>query len=134
MNTDFWAIVLGHLTADYLLQSKKMAKLKSSPSFIGFGWCLAHCLIYTACIGLFSTDWNPIFLVLVFLSHYPIDRYSLANKWLKVIGGRDILSENQAEEDEFQKINVAFACLVYAVADNTLHLILLWLIANYYAF
>jgi len=69
-----------------------------------------------------------MFIALIFLSHFPIDRWSLADVWLKRIGGRSILAAH-AEAHPHREVRIAFACLVYAVADNTMHLVLLWLIA-----
>lgn len=128
--TDLFAeLVLGHLAGDYLLQSKTMAILKSAKGKVGFFWCTLHCLIYTVSLCLFLWTINPLIIVLVFLSHWPLDRWSLASKWLKLIRGRDFV-EAYLSAEKFREIDIAFSCLVYAVTDNTLHIILLWLIAK----
>jgi len=121
----FAAIVLGHLTGDFLLQSKLMALKKSQPGWQGIKWCFIHCLIYTASLALFLWTLNPLILILIFLSYYPIDRCSLASKWLKMIRGRDFI-QSYLKKENFWEIDVAFSCLVYTVVDNTMHLILLW--------
>jgi len=124
--TDFFArIVLGHLVGDYMLQSKNMALLKSQPGWRGIKWCTIHCLIYTASVCLFLWTYNPLIVLLVFLSHWPFDRWSLASKWLKLIRGRDFI-QAALSKGKFKHIDIAFSCLVYAVVDNTMHLILLW--------
>jgi len=130
MTETFAAVVLGHLAGDYLAQSKNMALQKSQPSWQGFKWCLLHCLIYTTCVCLFLWTINPLIIVLVFLSHFPIDRWSLASKWLKMIRGRDFINA-YLQKQAFWEIDVSFSCLVYAVVDNTMHLILLWLIIRF---
>jgi hypothetical protein len=130
MNNYFAAIVLGHLAGDYLCQSKSMALFKSQPGWQGIKWCLLHCLLYTACVCLFLWTVNPLVVGLVFLSHYPLDRWSLGAKWLKLIRGRNFLTAYLKKEPGWE-IDVAFSCLVYAVVDNTWHLILLWLITKF---
>ena len=72
---------------------------------------------------------EPVIILLVFLSHFPLDRWSLASKWLKLIRGRDFIQAYLKKEGPWE-IDLSFACLVYAVVDNTMHLILLWGIAN----
>ena len=128
MTDIFIRMVLGHLVGDYLLQNNKMAFGKSMPGWDGHFWCTVHCLLYTAAVCLFLQTVNPLVVSLVFLSHWPLDRWSLAGKWLKLIGGRDFMAAHKSD-DEYRDIHVAFSCLVYAVADNTMHLVLLWLIA-----
>jgi hypothetical protein len=125
----FARIILGHLTGDYLLQCKAMSLKKADKNWQGFLWCTWHCLIYTACVCLFLWNFQPLTIGLVFLSHWPIDRYHLASKWLKVIRGRDLLKAYQST-DKYREIDIAFSCVVYTVTDNTMHLILLWLITK----
>lgn len=123
----FAQIVLGHLVGDYLLQSRNMALRKSERGCAGYLWCFLHCLIYTASVCLFLWTADPLVITLVFLSHFPLDRWSLASQWLKLIRGRDFVKAFQSQ-DKYREIDLSFSCLVYAVVDNTLHLILLWLI------
>lgn len=125
MNDLFVKMLLGHFAGDYLLQSKEMAIKKSERSWQGFLWCFFHCAIYTLTICLILRTLNPLIITLIFLSHFPIDRWSLANKWLDFIGGRNILTAHESK-DKRQEIDIAFSCFVYAVADNTMHLILLY--------
>lgn len=125
----FVRALLGHLVGDYLLQTNKMALRKSQPGWSGTLWCSFHCLVYTFSVCLFLWTIDPLIIALVFISHYPIDRLSLASKWLKFIGSRDFMTAHYSK-DEYKDLDVAFSCLVYAVADNTMHLILLWLITK----
>lgn len=125
----FARIVLGHLTADYLLQSKNMALHKTDRTNEGDLYCFVHCLIYTITVATFLWTFNPFVLALIFLSHYPIDRFSLATFWLRLIRGRDLLAEYMSDEP-YREIRIPFACFVYAVADNTMHLVLLWWITK----
>jgi len=122
-------IILGHLVGDYLLQSKKMALEKTEKSFRGIEVCTYHSLYYTVSffvINLFNKDiLHPIISLLLFLSHFFIDRYSLGAKWLKLINGRDFVKEFDSP-DKYRDIHLGFAILVYAVVDNTIHLLVAW--------
>lgn len=124
-------LLLGHLVGDYLLQNNWMAMNKSGSTFK----CLIHCLIYTVavCLICWIPDWR--WFVIVFLSHYFIDRYSLADKWLKLIKGRSLTeflnadnSSKQLTSDFFNHIILrgGFTSLVYCVADNTMHLLIMY--------
>lgn len=128
---NFSGMVMGHLVGDYLLQSKKMALMKSQPGLQGFLWCLGHSVLYTASICLFCWRFDPLFTTLIFLTHFPMDRWSLGEKWLKMIGGRNFKTE-YTEKSQNWEIHLSFACLVYVVVDNTLHLIPMWLIDRHF--
>ncbi len=128
--TDVFArIVLAHLFGDYLFQTKSMALSKTAPDLKGWSSCAIHCLVYTAIFALFFKSLNPIFLSLVFLSHFPIDRWSLGQKWLDLIKGRSILKAFESR-DKYRDLDISFSCLVYAVVDNTLHIFLIWTITK----
>lgn len=126
----FAEIVLGHLAGDYLFQSKTMALRKSEKGLNGILWCTFHCLVYTFSVSVFLWTINPLIIGLIFLSHWPLDRWSLASKWLKLIHGRDFTKAYRSTE-KYHEIDLAFSCLVYAVVDNTMHLILLWFIVKW---
>jgi hypothetical protein len=116
-------ILLGHLIGDYLLQPKNMAVHKSDSGFEGFATCLVHSLIYSLSVFIFFPEYTVLTFILIFLTHYLIDRYSLANYWLKLVRGR-----SHTDTGPFSK---EFYAIVYTVVDNTLHLLLLrlvWLI------
>ncbi|HSI21055.1 MAG TPA: DUF3307 domain-containing protein [Verrucomicrobiae bacterium] len=129
----FVPFVLGHLTADYLLQPRAMALQKSAKGLKGFGWCTLHCAVYTLCICAFVQFWNPVFVALVYFTHYAVDRYSLATYWLRLIQGRDISAAHLDTTSAHREIDISFACLVYAVTDNTIHLITLWILMRMFA-
>ncbi|MFH1401864.1 MAG: DUF3307 domain-containing protein [Parcubacteria group bacterium] len=124
----FARIVLGHLVGDYLFQGREMALKKSENSWRGIIWCTVHSLIYTACVCSFLWTINPLIWFLIFLSHWPFDRWSLGSKWLKLIRGRDFM-EAFNSNDKYRDIHLVFSCIVYVVVDNTLHLLLMCLIA-----
>lgn len=122
-------VLFGHLFGDYVFQSKKMALKKSEKSLQGILWCALHSIIYTLSIVIFTWHFSPLYLALIFLSHYPIDRWSLASEWLKIIKGRDYL-QAYTDKTKYWEIDVAFSAIVYTVLDNTFHLFLLWLIVT----
>jgi len=135
----FPSILLGHMVGDYLLQNNWMAMNKGGSTLK----CAVHCLIYTWAVDIFTYpffhhDWR--WLALVFLSYFPIDRWSLADKWLRHIGGRsmtrfmadghkNIPAEAEGEASEYRNyhaLRAGFTSLVYAAADNTMHLVILY--------
>ena len=130
MFTIFENILLGHLVGDYLLQSKKMALIKSAPGLNAFLWCLLHCLLYTLSICLFTGTTNLLKISLIFMSHFPIDRWSLASKWLSLIKGRNFMTAYQAK-DKYWEIDLSFSTIVYVIVDNTMHILLMAAIFKY---
>jgi len=126
MEDIFARIVFGHLVGDYLLQNKSMALKKSEKGFNSIFWCTLHCLIYTTSMCLFLRTLNPLVIFSIFITHWLIDRWSLASKWLKLIRGRNFLEAYLSGNE----IDVAFSCLVYAVVDNTIHLLPIWFVVN----
>lgn len=125
MEDVFAQILLGHLAGDYLVQSKTMAMRKTEKGMIGCTWCVCHCGIYSLTVCVLLWNFSLWIFALVFLTHFPMDRWSLASKWLNLIKGRDVLSAYESRE-KYREIDIAFSCLVYAVADNTMHLVLMY--------
>lgn len=123
MGEDIFArLILGHFAGDYLLQNKAMMLNKSKPGFHGIFWCTLHCLVYTAVVCLFLWTINPLVAIAVFISHWPIDRWSLASKWMKLIRSREPGVLYFVKEAD-----AAFYCIVYVAIDNTMHILLMWL-------
>lgn len=127
MNDIFARIVLGHLVGDYLLQSNLH---KSDSGWRGLATCVIHCLIYTAAVCLFLWTINPLIIALIFLSHFPIDRWSLGGAWLKLIQGRTFEAA-YASTSPYREFDIAFTSLIYTIVDNTLHLLLLYLVLRF---
>ena len=129
MESLFAGIVLGHLVGDYFFQNKKMALSKTKKGLNGAFWCLLHSSLYSSMVCLFLWKADLVLLALIILSHYPIDRWSLAEKWLKIIGGRNLRDAYQSKE-EYREFDIGFSCVVYTIVDNTMHLLLLSLITK----
>jgi hypothetical protein len=135
MNDVFVYLLFGHLFGDYMLQNKWMALKKSASHWV----CLVHCLVYTLAIALFTYPITNkvgfVWLAFIFLTHYPIDRWSLADKWLKLIDSRSLgefLREGHLhippgfDRDNYRALRGGFTSFVYAIVDNTMHLTLMY--------
>lgn len=129
----YFRLILGHFVGDYLLQSRFMATTKGQVGhWRGWLWCGLHCAIYSATVCLFLWTFSPLIFGLIFLSHFPIDKFSLADKWGKLTGGRTFAAA-AAEPDEIKRpFSIAFTVLVYVAVDNTMHLLLMWPIVWYF--
>jgi hypothetical protein len=135
----FAAAMLGHFVGDYLFQNEWMATRKWKPGMTGHVACTVHVLLYTLAIALF-TGWHPLFLLVVAVPHWIIDRWSLAKYLLRWKNGYDIkdtwemksgdLIENAVLERNVWK--VAFAAPVYIFNDNTIHWVCLWFTCRYF--
>lgn len=135
----FIAAFIGHFVGDYLFQNQWMATRKSFPGKAGHIACTAHVLAYTFAIALF-TGWHPLFLLAVFVPHWIIDRWSLANYWLSFKNGytahevweKGLLcaapAPSQLEQNAWK---VSFAAYNYALNDNTMHWVCLWFAVKY---
>lgn len=136
MNTEitfFSSLILGHLAGDYLAQNKWMALNKNGSSFK----CFVHCLIYTTLVYIFTMRFNYsyIWFLLIFASHYIIDRYSIADIWLNIINGRSLKDfmqngkkdiPNEYDFENYHILRGGFTSNVYLITDNTLHLLLMY--------
>jgi len=148
--------ILGHFIGDYLFQPKWVAHYKTNSDWCGFWTCVLHCILYSLIISIMiglGKVINPWVFGMVFLSHYPIDRYSLAQKWLDITGGRKFMNdydeaveylnkqllengEEQQAELKTPVIVTSFGCIVYTITDNTLHIVLMWVgicLLNFYS-
>ena len=119
----FPRMIFGHLFGDYLFQNDWMAQNKWKPGLRNAGICAVHCLVYTIIMAIFLWKIEWYHLVLIFLSHYPIDRYSIAKHFMKQKGNRvdEIMKSGDA-------LPTSFTVFVYIVIDNTMHLFILWII------
>jgi len=82
---------------------------------------------YTAAVCAFLGTASPAAVAIVFAAHWPIDRWSLADKWMAAIHSR-----RPGITYHEEKIDAAFYAIVYAVTDNALHLILMWTALKYF--
>lgn len=127
--------ILGHCVGDYLLQNQWMALGKSQPGKHGHLACTVHVFLYTVAIAVFTGVHTPLFLLLVALPHWIVDRWSLAwyfIDWKNPVPHTEIWERGpvcaQAPPDLVQRNcwKVAFAAPVYIFNDNTVHALCLW--------
>jgi hypothetical protein len=127
--TLFETLLLGHIIGDYFLQNNFLAFNKSLKGIKGNFICIIHCLIYTGVICLFTYCIKWQWIIGVFLSHYLIDKYSLANKYLSIIHGRtfQFFMKEHIPDGKFV-LNGGFTAIVYTIVDNSFHLIIILII------
>lgn len=130
-------MLLGHLCGDYLLQNEFMAMNKSKNTLMGWTAAMVHCILYTLAVCLFMWNFQLIWIVAVFCSHFFIDKFGLAEKYMKYIKGAGLkdyidrvdhqYTRTWIDDSEGQRmLTGGFRAFVYAVTDNTMHLILMW--------
>lgn len=156
------ALLLGHCVGDYWFQNHKMAVNKSKPGLIGIIWCNVHCIIYSICVAIFVVfgGWNCKYLdnnlhalnaimlnilivfIIAYVTHYPIDRVSLAFKWMKWFGQssfKDIDGElfttwNELGDPDSTNVKIDkrqyFIAPIYIAIDNSMHLVLMWILLS----
>lgn len=127
----FEAMIIGHLIGDYLTQTDWLAMNKQKRTWRGMYACFLHCILYSlsmlatfSFVGMFS--WK-IFII-AFATHYPIDRYGLGEKWMALIGQTTIQSVFLIEDYKTREIRKGFVPLIYVMVDNTIHLVLMWIL------
>lgn len=138
-------MLLGHLAGDYLLQNEWMALNKSKNTKIGWLSAFIHCVIYTLAVCLFMWNFDLIWIIVIFLSHFPIDKFKLAEHYMHFIKGkgmRDYVNKDNWINDlkyipvpkkklnRYDVLEGGFTAFIYSVTDNTMHLILMWLAYN----
>jgi hypothetical protein len=119
--------IFGHLVGDFILQPKKWAVNKSEKGWRNAGLCSIHVLVYTASVCLFWQTTNPIIGAAIYIPHWIIDRFSLANRWLTMIKSRTFKSAISSERI-FREFDIAFTAVVYTITDNTFHILCLWIV------
>ena len=80
-------LLLGHLVGDYLLQNEAQAMNKSKNTLKGWYYATIHCLLYTLAVCLFTWKFKLIWIIAVFFSHFFIDKFALAEKYMHFIKG-----------------------------------------------
>lgn len=106
-----------HLLGDFVLQTESMAVNKHSNSKKGYFWCTMHCLMYTLPFSIIATNWYQ--MLLIFGTHFVIDKYNLATIWTK-----------ECKIDNFDINNWLHKYLVLMV-DMTFHLMCNYAILKY---
>lgn len=132
-------LLMGHLAGDYLLQNEFLALNKSKNTKTGWIAAIIHCLLYTFAVCVFMWNFNWYWILIVFMSHFLIDKFNFTEWYLTKIKGRSLrkfinkngfwhdgLPKPQGIVNRYDILEGGFNALVYTIADNTLHLILMW--------
>lgn len=117
--------ILAHLTGDYILQNNWMANKKTQNSLEGYLACFLHVLTYSLPF-LLLVD-NIYQFIIIFVTHFIIDKYRLAIYWIKLVNW-NWSSENfgfPLETPNFLSI------WLIIIIDNVLHLIINYLTLTY---
>jgi len=146
MTADFlFRMLMGHAFGDYLLQRMWMSLNKGK----SFDAAIAHCATYTFCVILFlypelsklGVINNIIITFLIFGSHWILDGTQLFEKLMDTLGARTYVSTEEhinslneySTTFEIQKHYARiYNGLVHAVADNTVHVFLMYLIFKFF--
>jgi hypothetical protein len=131
-----FTLVLGHCVGDYLAQTLSMALQKK----YSLGWCIRHCALYTGIVLVFTFyDFAKVtqslyafslYGLVVFLSHFVLDKTDIVDKWLHFIGSRSYANADKAVKESTSAIYsgymISYTALVQTVADNSLHVALMY--------
>jgi hypothetical protein len=108
--------------------------------------CWVHCTIYTITVVVFlffgGLDLSLFSVILIYISHHIFDGSYLLDYWFKLIdtrswdthiprhsdGSLDLTGNNN---NLGRLVSISFGAIVYVVADNILHLFLMFLIVKY---
>jgi len=139
VNGLMFRLLLGHLVGDYLFQNDWMALNKKRRLMP----CLVHCAFYTFCVGIFlwpltrELGWLQWWCCyqLIFLSHILLDGTGLIEWWFRLIRGRAFARVNLptpglCASPDAHTARLIYTCIVQTVADNTIHLALMFFIVN----
>lgn len=107
-------LLIGHLIGDWLLQNDNMARYKQSAIFSR--QCLFHCTVYS--ITELAVLWmvTPValngslyilFLLIIFISHWIIDAFSLASRWGRWLKQTDAPFVRIVVDQTFHLITIA---------------------------
>lgn len=97
---------------------KRNATIDAYPgSITGHIACTVHCFLYTLAVWACSFWWMPLWgLPVIFLLHWPLDRFKLAGHWMRRVSGQKAFADGP------------LAPWSIVVVDNTAHLLVLFII------
>jgi len=152
------ALLIGHLVGDYILQNDWMATNRAQKTLKGFLAINTHCFLYSVAValcvvvagwrvrsafGLAGNSFLHSFVVawlIGWATHWPIDRNGLAGKWGKTFRQTnlmDVICQEELPTDYVFRVvgdwrvlspQAFFAAPVTIVVDNTMHLVLMWIL------
>jgi hypothetical protein len=130
LNGMFERLLLGHLLGDYLLQNKWMALTKSKNTLEGWMAAIIHCCLYSLAVCFFMWNFDYIWFIVVFNSHFWIDKFALAERYKKIIGSSTLKEFVHRWDPLITRKDIVeggFASLTYTITDNTMHLLIMYI-------
>ena len=126
--------LLLHLFGDYFLQNDWLATNKGTFSRLGWFTCTLHCLLYSIPFGIYYHSLHIFLLIL--LSHFLVDKFSLARYITKFINWnweRDYGVDNYSHDLGFDETRPPYITVwIHIIRDNSIHIFGNWLIINYF--
>lgn len=101
-----------HLIGDYLLQNDWMARNKTKDSVAA----MLHAAVYSLLFRLLVPKW---YWMAIFISHFFIDRYRLAEYWIKLVNWNWRSKNHGYPEDKPKYMSVWLLIII----DNVFHII-----------
>ncbi|TGE22824.1 DUF3307 domain-containing protein [Hymenobacter metallicola] len=115
--------LIAHLLGDYVMQSDKMAQLKTK----SHKWALIHALIYASQFVWLAPSVQA--WLVIFGTHFFIDRYRIALYWIRFYNGVPVEHAGPFGYPADKPPFIAFWLMV--LIDNTLHLTINYLAIRY---
>lgn len=117
-----------HLLGDYFLQNDWMALNKSKYTSDGWFACALHCGLYALPFGIYYHGSIPI-SILIFLTHFLIDKFGLAQYVTRVINW----NWDKAAYLGFDKDRPQFLTFwIHIIRDNSMHIACNYFIIKYF--
>jgi len=113
-----------HLLGDYIVQNDWMALNKKLKSLKGELACQVHCITYSLPFLFIA---SPIQVVLIYASHYLLDRFNFVGHFLKLRNG----AENTDNFGFGKDRPFAITIWLYIITDNCFHLFCNYFILKY---
>ena len=111
--------LIAHLFGDYVLQNHWMANKKTSSSIA----CLIHVFLYTICFLFVTRSIGA--LAIISITHFFIDRFSLAKKWPAFYGvGCNGSLQRFFNARQIDPAPPFLTVWLAIIVDNTFHLLI----------
>lgn len=116
--------ILLHLLGDFFLQNDWMATNKATYSREGWIACIIHCLLYAIPFGICYG--NAYIFLLVLITHFLVDKFTLARFVTKFINWRwerDWGGTNYSHDLGFDHERPPYITVwIHIIRDNTIHI------------
>lgn len=113
-----------HAIGDYITQNHWLATNKTKYNFNGWIACFVHCVFYSLPFFLIA---SPLAVLIIFLSHFIIDKFRLAQYWTRLVN-------NEWQSNNFgypEDAPVFLSLWLVIIIDNILHIVINFLAIKY---